>query len=79
MMLLHTLPTGDPVHRYNKCLVVPFTGNRTILSTCPLNGGFREDLTAVINNDGNPGAGMACTGISVVVDDGGQILPIASV
>ena len=61
MMLLHTLPTGDPVHRYNKCLVVPFVGNRAVLSTCPLNGGYREDLTAVINNDGNPGAGMACT------------------
>lgn len=61
MMLLTTLPTGDPVHRYNKCIVVPFTGNRTVLSTCPLNGGYREDLTAVLNNDGNPGAGMACT------------------
>lgn len=61
MMLLYTLPTGDPVHRYNKCLVVPFTGNRRVLSTCPLNGGYREDLTCVINNDGNPGAGMACT------------------
>lgn len=61
MMLLYTLPTGDPVHRYNKCVVVPFQGNRRVLSTCPLNGGYREDLTCVLNNDGNPGAGMACT------------------
>ena len=60
MMLLTTLPTGDPVHRYNKCLVVPFSGKRTVLSTCPLNGGYREDLTCAVNNDGNPGAGMAC-------------------
>lgn len=61
MMLLTTLPTGDPVHRYSKCIVVPFTGKRRVLSTCPLNGGYRDDLTAVLNNDGNPGAGMACT------------------
>lgn len=59
-MLLHTLPNGDEVHRYQKCIVVPFEGKRTVLSTCPLNGGYRENLTAVFNNDGNPGAGMAC-------------------
>ena len=61
MMLLYTLPTGDPVHRYSKCVVVPFTGKRTVLATAPLNGGYHENLTAVFNNDGNPGAGMACT------------------
>lgn len=61
MMKIYTLPTGEPVHRYSKCIVVPFSGARRVLSTCPLNGGYREDLTAVFNNDGNPGAGMACT------------------
>ena len=61
MMLIHTLPVGDPVHRYSKCIVVPFHGKRRVLSTCPLNGGYQENLTAVFNNDGNPGAGMACT------------------
>lgn len=61
MMKLHTLQTGDPIHRYSKCVVVPFTGKRRVLSTCPLNGGYQENLTAVFNNDGNPGAGMACT------------------
>ena len=60
-MLLTTLPTGDPVYRYNQCLVVPFQGPRTVLSTCPLNGGYREDLTCVMNNDAKPGTGMACT------------------
>lgn len=60
MMKIYTLPTGDPVHRYSKCIVVPFTGKRRVLSTCPLNGGYQEDLTAVFNNDGNPGAGMVC-------------------
>lgn len=61
MMLLHTLPNNDEIHRYQKCIVVPFEGKRTVLSTCPLNGGYQENLTAVFNNDGNPGAGMACT------------------
>ena len=59
-MLLYKLPSGDPVHRYEKCIVVLFGGKRRVLSTCPLNGGYRENLTAVFNNDGNPGAGMAC-------------------
>lgn len=61
MMKLYTLPVGDEVHRYKKCIVVPFGGKRRVLSTCPLNGGYRESLTAVFNNDGNPGAGIACT------------------
>ena len=61
MMRLATLPTGDPVHRYSKCIVVPFTGRRRVLATSPLNGGYHEDLTAVFNHDANPGAGMACT------------------
>ena len=60
MMRLFTLACGDKIHRYQKCIVVPFQGKRRVLSTCPLNGGYREDLSAVFNNDGNPGAGMAC-------------------
>ena len=38
----------------------PFSGKRRTLGTCPLNGGCRENLTAVFNNDMNPGPGMAC-------------------
>lgn len=60
-MKIHTLPCGDEVYRYKKSIVVPFQGERRVLSTCPLNGGYREQLKAVFNNDGNPGAGMACT------------------
>lgn len=59
MMQIYTLPVGDEVHRYKKSIVVPFKGKRRVLSTCPLNGGYQENLTAVLNNDGNPGAGMA--------------------
>ena len=58
--MLYRLSTGDEVHRYNKSIVIPFEGKRKVLSTSPLNGGYREDLKAVFNNDGNPGAGMAC-------------------
>lgn len=60
-MKIYTLPVGDEIHRYKKSIVVPFKGKRRVLSTCPLNGGYHEDLTAVLNNDGNPGAGIACT------------------
>ena len=57
-MLLHTLATGDKVHRYLKSIVVNFEGPRKVLSTSPHNGGFRTDLKAVFNNDGTSGAGM---------------------
>ena len=60
-MLLSKLCTGEEIHRYQKSIVVNFTGMRRVLSTSPNNGGFREDLTAVFNNDGTIGAGMAST------------------
>ncbi len=59
-MQIAELPNGDPVHRYQKCIVVPFTGKRRVLSTSPLNGGYREDLTGVFNNDMSQGPGMPC-------------------
>ena len=57
-MLLHTLATGDKIHRYLKSIVVNFEGPRKVLSTSPHNGGLRTDLKAVFNNDGTSGAGM---------------------
>ncbi len=59
-LIIYTLSNGDCVHRYGKSVVIPFGGARKVLSTSPLNGGYKENLTAVFNNDGNPGAGMAC-------------------
>ena len=59
-MKLWTLSGGDQVHFYKKSLVVCFAGPRKVLSTGPNNGGYRRDLQAVFNNDGNPGPGMAC-------------------
>ncbi|WP_094605882.1 hypothetical protein SPSIL_008230 [Sporomusa silvacetica DSM 10669] len=60
-MKLCTLATGDTVYRYYKSIVIPFEQPRKVISTAIVNGGYREDLTAVFNNDCNPGAGMACT------------------
>ncbi|HCQ91599.1 MAG TPA: adenosylcobinamide amidohydrolase, partial [Clostridium sp.] len=34
--------------------------DRKVLSTSPINGGYREDLKTVFNHDENPGAGIAC-------------------
>lgn len=58
--MIYRLSTGDSVQRYNKSIVIPFEGERKVLSTSPLNGGYREDLKAVFNNDVNPGEGMEC-------------------
>jgi len=58
-MLLTTLCTGEEVHRYKKSIVVFFNGKRKTLATSPHNGGYRESLTAVFNNDATRGAGMA--------------------
>ncbi len=60
-MRIAVLETGEAVHRYKKAIVVSFAGKRRVLSTAPHNGGYREDLTAVFNQDGTVGAGMACT------------------
>jgi len=58
-MLLTTLCTGEEVHRFKKSIVVFFNGKRKTLTTSPHNGGYRENLTAVFNNDATRGAGVA--------------------
>ncbi|MCL2401284.1 MAG: adenosylcobinamide amidohydrolase [Oscillospiraceae bacterium] len=60
-MLLTTLCTGEEVHRYKKSIVVFLNGKRKTLATSPHNGGYRENLTAVFNNDATRGAGVATT------------------
>ena len=57
-MVLHTLPYGDAVHRFDDNIVIPFAGKRKVLSTSPHNGGYREDLTAVFNHDGRLSLGV---------------------
>lgn len=60
-MEIYRFPNGDELHHYKKSLVIFFKGPRKVLGTGPNNGGYRTDLQAVFNNDGNPGTGMACT------------------
>ena len=55
-MKLYEFPSGDTVHKYKKSIVISFKGKRNVLSTGPNNGGFTTDLSAVFNNDANPGA-----------------------
>ena len=57
-MKLYEFPNGDTVHKYKKSIVISFKGKRNVLSTAPNNGGFTTDLSAVFNNDANPGDGM---------------------
>lgn len=59
-MKILDFPGGDELHHYKKSLVLRFAGARDVLSTGPNNGGLRRDLTAVFNNDCNPGGGMPC-------------------
>jgi adenosylcobinamide amidohydrolase len=56
-MLLTTLSTGDKVYFYKKSLVITFSGKRNVISTAPHNGGQRDDLTSVFNNDAKLGSG----------------------
>lgn len=60
-MMIYKLSTGDELHRYHKSLVLKFNGNRRVLSTAVLNGGYKDNLKYVFNHDCNPGAGIACT------------------
>ena len=57
-MKLYEFPNGDTIHKYKKSIVILFKGQRNVLSTGPNNGGFTTDLSAVFNNDANPGSGM---------------------
>lgn len=44
------LPSMETIRRTKSAIVICFPGKRTVLSTSWLNGGFREDLTAVFNH-----------------------------
>ncbi len=49
--MIHSLPNGDFFERTKASLILHFAGSRKVLSTSPLNGGYREDLTHVFNHD----------------------------
>lgn len=47
---LFDTPLGDEVYSYNESVIVKLTGNRNVVSTSVLNGGYREDLEFAYNN-----------------------------
>lgn len=59
-MFLYQLANTDKVYRYNRCILVPFGDKRKVMSTSMHNGGYRENLKAVFNQDVNPGLGKSC-------------------
>lgn len=50
-MIIHTFGNGDTIERCPDALIVRLNGRRRVLSTSALNGGIRDDLTAVFNQD----------------------------
>lgn len=50
----------DIVLRYEKSIQIRFSEKRQVLSSSPLNGGYREDLSAVFNFDETPAKGKKC-------------------
>ena len=59
-MELARLTTGDVAYRYDKSIVLVFSGRRKVLSTSLYNGGYHEDFEAVFNRDMTQGSGMPC-------------------
>ena len=59
-MELARLTTGDVAYRYDKSIVLVFSGRRKVLSTSLYNGGYPEDFEAVFNRDMTQGSGMPC-------------------
>lgn len=59
-MELARLTTGDVAYRYDKSIVLVFSGRRKVLSTSLYNGGCHEDFEAVFNRDMTQGSGMPC-------------------
>ena len=57
-MELARLTTGDIAYRYDKSIVLVFSGRRKVLSTSLYNGGYHEDFEAVFNRDMTQGSGM---------------------
>lgn len=54
------LDNGDKIYRYNKSVIIKFTGKRAVLSTGVINGGYSEHLTSIFNNDAKTAPGMGC-------------------
>ncbi len=51
MTALHTFKNGDVIVLRDQALIVRFDGQRDVLSTSAINGGFQKDLKWVFNHD----------------------------
>lgn len=58
-MELARLTTGDVAYRYDKSIVLVFSGRRKVLSTSLYNDGYHEDFEAVFNHGGGQGNAVA--------------------
>ena len=61
-MVIGQLITGEEICHYNNSIVVKFSGRRKVISNSPVNGGKRDDLTAVFNNDCTNGTAIDASG-----------------
>jgi hypothetical protein len=52
---LAILDGGDRVYREEDTVIVEFSGERDVISSSLINGGYRKDLVAVLNNHSNDG------------------------
>jgi len=49
MKLMNAYP-GLEIERRNRALIVQLSAPHTVLSSCPVNGGLRDDLSAIVNH-----------------------------
>ena len=49
--IIYRLTNGDVIRKYDRALVACLSGNRKVLSTAAHNGGYRENLRFVFNQD----------------------------
>lgn len=59
-MVIHTYSNQDQIIRKEKGVIFSFAGKRNVLSSSVLNGGWRDDLTAVFNFDEKPEGSKHC-------------------
>lgn len=59
-MVIHTYSNQDQIIRKGKGVIFSFAGKRNVLSSSVLNGGWRDDLTAVFNFDEKPEGSKHC-------------------
>jgi len=50
-MLLYQFKNGDELHRRDRALIAVFSAPRDVLSTSPINGGYRSSLKYVFNHN----------------------------